>query len=155
MNTESVWSWLFGRLSLESFSIYRVIQNPTVNELIASGAAVMVVVGAIVVVALLTYFRVWKTLWSDWLTSADHKRIGIVYIVLSLVMLARGVAEGAIMIAQHTFGLDGGFLETDHFAQLFSTHGTIMIFFVAMPFIAGLINYLLPLQLGARDVSFP
>ena len=155
MSAETIWGALFGRMTLESLSIYRVIQNPTVNELIASGAALMVVVGAVIVVALLTYYRCWQVLWSDWLTSTDHKRIGIMYIVLSLIMLSRGVIEGAIMIAQHAFGLDGGFLETDHFAELFSTHGTIMIFFVAMPFIAGLVNYLLPLQLGARDVSFP
>ncbi|MEM7305000.1 MAG: cbb3-type cytochrome c oxidase subunit I, partial [Pseudomonadota bacterium] len=148
-------SWLIGRLSPESFSILRAIQNPTTNELIASGAAMIVVVGAVTVVGLLTYFKCWRTLWSEWLTSVDHKKIGIMYIVLALVMMARGVLEGAIMMAQHSFGLDGGFLAADHFAQLFSTHGTIMIFFVAMPFIIGVINYILPLQLGARDVSFP
>ncbi|MGI9321182.1 MAG: cbb3-type cytochrome c oxidase subunit I, partial [Thiogranum sp.] len=155
MNPESTSGSLFGRMTLDSFPVVRAIKDPTTNELIASGASLMVIVGAVVVVALLTYFKLWGVLWRDWLTSTDHKKIGIMYIVLSLVMMARGVAEGAVMIAQHAFGLDGGFLANDHFAQLFSTHGTIMIFFVAMPFIAGFINYLLPLQIGARDVSFP
>ena len=155
MNSEGPWNWLFGRMTIDSFPIVRAIKDPTVNELIASGASAMVIVGAIIVIALLTYFKLWRVLWTDWLTSTDHKKIGIMYIVLALVMMARGVAEGAVMIAQHAFGLDGGFLANDHFAQLFSTHGTIMIFFVAMPFIAGIINYLLPLQIGARDVSFP
>ena len=155
MNPEAAWNWLLGRLTSESFPIVRAFENPTTNELIAAGAGAVLLVGAVVVVALITYFKLWRVLWDDWLTSADHKRIGIMYIVLALVMMARGVLEGAVMIAQHAFGLDGGFLASDHFAQLFSTHGTIMIFFVAMPFIAGVINYLLPLQLGARDVSFP
>lgn len=155
MSSESQLSWLIGRLTPESFSIVKVIQNPTVNELIASGAAMVVIIGAVITISLLTYFKLWRTLWNDWLLSVDHKKIGIMYIVLALVMLARGVLEGAIMMTQHTYGLDGGFLQPDHFAELFSTHGTIMIFFVAMPFIIGVINYILPLQIGARDVSFP
>lgn len=153
--TSTSWNWLFGNLTWQSISIIEAIKNPDTNELIAAGAAMMVVVGAVVIVFLLSYFKLWGVLWRDWLTSTDHKRVGIMYIVLALVMLARGVLEGAVMIAQHAFGLDGGFLATGHFAELFSTHGTIMIFFVAMPFIAGVINYLLPLQIGARDVSFP
>ncbi|GAB4382582.1 cbb3-type cytochrome c oxidase subunit I [Albidovulum sp.] len=106
-------------------------------------------------VALLTWFRLWRPLWRDWLTSVDHKRIGIMYVVLALVMLLRGVIEGAVMRSQQAAGLGGGFLTPEHFGELFSTHGTIMIFFVAMPFVAGLINFVMPLQIGARDVSFP
>ena len=93
--------------------------------------------------------------WSEWLTSVDHKRIGIMYIVLSFVMLTRAIVEAALMRAQQAFGLDGGFLSPHHFGQLFSTHGSIMIFFMAMPFLTGVINYVMPLQIGARDVSFP
>ena len=155
MNPDGSVAGLFGRLSWESIPIFLAIQNPTTNEIIAASAGMIVLVGITVVVGLITYFKWWGVLWSEWLTSADHKKIGIMYVVLALVMMARGVLEGAIMMAQHAFGLDGGFLAADHFAQLFSTHGTIMIFFVAMPLIAGIINYILPLQIGARDVSFP
>jgi cytochrome o ubiquinol oxidase subunit 1 len=77
------------------------------------------------------------------------------YIVFALVMMTRGVLEGAVMRTQQAFGLGGGFLEPDHFAQLFSTHGTIMVFFVAVPFVVGFINCIMPLQIGARDVAFP
>jgi len=146
---------LLGRITSDSFALLTALENPTTSNLIAAGAAGVVVIGAVFVVALLTYFRWWGVLWRDWLTSADHKRIGIMYIVLALVMLTRGLIEGALMVGQHAYGLEGGFLAGEHFAELFSTHGTIMIFFVAMPFLAGVINYLLPLQIGARDVSFP
>ena len=148
-------STVFGRLDLSSLAIWRAIQNPTVSELIAAGAAMVVILGALSVLVLLTWFRLWGPLWRDWLTSVDHKRIGIMYCALALIMLARGVIEGALMRTQQAFGLDGGFLTPDHFSQLFSTHGTIMIFFVAMPFIAGIVNYVMPLQIGARDMAFP
>ncbi len=146
---------IFGRLDLSSLSLWRAIQDPTVSELVAAGAATAVLLGALVTVTLLTWFRLWGPLWRDWLTSVDHKRIGIMYCALALIMLARGVIEGVLMRTQQAFGLHGGFLTPDHFSQLFSTHGTIMIFFVAMPFIAGVINYVMPLQIGARDMAFP
>lgn len=155
MIKEEPWNWFLGNLTIQSFSIVKAIENPSVNDLIAAGAALMVILGAILIVALITYFKWWRVLWSEWLTSVDHKRIGIMYIVLALIMMTRGVIEGAVMVAQHAFGLEGGFVAPSHFAELFSTHGTIMIFFVAMPFIAGVINYIMPLQIGARDVSFP
>src|SRR5690606_4996854 len=122
-----------------------------INGLIGSGAAAMVVLGALVVAILLTVFRGWRSLWCDWLTSVDHKRVGIMYIVLAIVMMARAIIEAGVMRGQQLVGLDGGFLEADHYAQLFTTHGTIMLFFVAMPFLSGLINYIMPLQIGARD----
>ena len=115
----------------------------------------MVIVGVIAVVGLLTWFRLWGPLWRDWLTSADHKKIGIMYIVFAIVMLARGVLEGVVMRAQQAAGPGDGFLEAEHFAELFSTHGTIMIFFVAVPFVFGVANFLVPLMIGARDVAFP
>ena len=126
-----------------------------VNRTIATGAASLVIIGAVVGVSLITYYGGWRVLWSEWLTSVDHKRIGIMYIVLAFVMLTRGLIEGALMRTQQSFGLNGGFLSWDHFGQLFSTHGTIMVFFMAMPFLTGLINVVMPLQIGARDVSFP
>ncbi|MEW9585151.1 cbb3-type cytochrome c oxidase subunit I [Paraburkholderia sp. DGU8] len=148
-----------GRLSLESLPFSQMLQDPSeanvINGIIATGAASMVVMGAIVTVALLTRYRKWGMLWSNWLTSPDHKKIGIMYVVLAFVMLARALIEALLMRTQQAFGLGGGFLSPDHFAQLFSTHGTIMIFFMAMPFLTGMINYVMPLQIGARDVSFP
>ena len=148
-----------GRLSLHSLPFWQMLQHPTedniINGCIATGAASMVVIGAIVTVALLTKYRLWSVLWSDWVTSVDHKKIGIMYVVIAFVMLARALIEAALMRGQQAFGLGGGFLSPDHFAQLFSTHGTIMIFFMAMPFLTGVINYVMPMQIGARDVSFP
>ncbi|MCB1740816.1 MAG: cbb3-type cytochrome c oxidase subunit I [Gammaproteobacteria bacterium] len=147
--------WLMGRLGLDSLAFVQAVRHPGLSELIASGAAFVVVLGAIVLLAVLTRRRAWRRLWSDWLSSVDHKRIGIMYLVLSFVMLGRGVIEGVLMRLQQADGLGGGFLTPEHFAELFSTHGTIMIFFVAMPFVAGFVNYVMPLQIGARDVSFP
>ncbi len=158
--TPSEWLHLIlGRLSWDALPFWSLIQGSSpshlASELIGAGAAGMVVIGAIVVLALITGYGKWGVLWSEWLTSVDHKRIGIMYIVLAFVMMARAVIEAVLMRTQQAFGLGGGFLSADHFAQLFSTHGTIMIFFMAMPFLTGLINYVVPLQIGARDVSFP
>ena len=155
MNQDTQSTWLMGRLNLDSLPIVHALEDPTTSELIGAGAGMVVILGIVVVLAVLTWFRWWRPLWCDWLTSTDHKRIGIMYMVLSLVMLTRGVIEGALMRTQQAFGLSGGFLAPDHFAELFSTHGTIMIFFVAMPFVTGFINYVMPLQIGARDMSFP
>ncbi|MEP7185000.1 MAG: cbb3-type cytochrome c oxidase subunit I [Rhodanobacter sp.] len=148
-----------GRLDLDALPFWKMLQQPThanvINGIIATGAASMVVVGTVVTFAIITRYRWWRRLWSEWLTSPDHKKIGIMYVVLAFVMLSRALIEAALMRAQQAFGLGGGFLSPDHFAQLFSTHGTIMIFFMAMPFLTGIINYVMPLQIGARDVSFP
>ena len=151
--------FVFGRLGPDSLPFWDMLQHPTretiVNGVIATTAASVVVIGAAAVVFLITWYGQWKVFWSEWLTSVDHKRIGIMYIVLSFVMLTRAIVEAGLMRAQQAFGLDGGFLSPHHFGQLFSTHGTIMIFFMAMPFLTGVINYVMPLQIGARDVSFP
>ncbi len=98
----------------------------------------------------------WGRLWTEWLTSLDHKKIGIMYIVTAFVMLARALVEAVLMRVQQAVAIgDPGFLSPDHFGQLFSTHGSIMIFFMAMPFLTGLINNVMPLQIGARDMAFP
>ncbi|MBD8065825.1 cbb3-type cytochrome c oxidase subunit I [Devosia sp. PTR5] len=146
---------LFGRLGWTDTPFAELIAHPSVNTAVASGAAGLVILGALVTTVLLTRYRLWVPLFRDWLTSVDHKKIGVMYIVLALVMMSRGVAEGAVMRAQQGTALAGGFLSADHFAQLFSTHGTIMIFFVAVPMIVGLINIAVPLQIGARDMAFP
>jgi cytochrome o ubiquinol oxidase subunit I len=99
----------------------------------------------------------WPYLWREWLTSVDHKRIGVMYLVLAFLMLVRGFSDAIMMRAQQAVAAGGaqGYLPPEHFDQIFSAHGTIMIFFVAMPFVIGLMNFAVPLQLGIRDVAFP
>ncbi|MBG6075164.1 cbb3-type cytochrome c oxidase subunit I [Polaromonas sp. CG_9.11] len=139
--------WVFGNLGYDALPFY---------SLLASVAAGMVVLGALTVVGLVTRYGKWRYVWSEWLTSLDHKRIGIMYVVLAMVMLSRALVEAVLIRLQQAVAINApGFLEPEHFAQLFSTHGTVMIFFVAMPFLTGLINYVMPLQIGARDVAFP
>src|ERR1700712_765511 len=95
-------------------------------------------------------------LWREWITSVDHKRIGVMYTLLALVMLLRGFSDAIMMRAQQALAFHApGFLPPEHYDQIFSAHGTIMIFFVAMPFMIGLMNFAVPLQLGIRDVAFP
>lgn len=146
---------IFGRLEWTSLSFHELIADPSINSGIAAGAGSIVVIGGLALLWALTRYRLWGGMWGNWLTSVDHKKIGIMYIVLALVMMARGVIEGVVMRSQQAAGLGGGFLAADHFGQLFSTHGTIMILFVAMPLLIGLINYVMPLQIGARDMAFP
>jgi cytochrome o ubiquinol oxidase subunit 1 len=127
------------------------------HQPIIMGAVGFMAVGGVALVALLTYFRLWKWLWSEWLTSVDHKKIGIMYIVLALVMLLRGFSDAIMMRTQQALASTGstGYLPPEHFDQVFTAHGVIMIFFMAMPFIVGLMNIVMPLQIGARDVAFP
>jgi cytochrome o ubiquinol oxidase subunit I len=96
-------------------------------------------------------------LWREWLTSVDHKRIGVMYFTLGFVMLLRGYADAIMMRTQQAIAVGGsqGYLPPEHYDQIFSAHGTIMIFFVAMPLVIGLMNLVVPLQLGVRDVAFP
>src|SRR6201991_473440 len=98
----------------------------------------------------------WPYLWREWITSVDHKRIGVMYCLLSLIMLIRGFSDAIMMRGQQGVAYHAdGYLPPDHYDQIFSAHGTIMIFFTAMPFVIGLMNFVLPLQLGVRDVAFP
>ena len=139
---------IFGKLSWEAIPLHEPI-------LIATFIAVGL--GGFALLAALTYFKVWGVLWRDWFTSIDHKKIGIMYMVLGIVMLLRGFAD-AIMMRLHqamAFGDNQGFLPPHHYDQIFTAHGVIMIFFVAMPLVTGLMNYVVPLQIGARDVAFP
>ncbi|MDB5541103.1 MAG: cytochrome bo3 quinol oxidase subunit 1 apoprotein [Devosia sp.] len=138
---------MFGELSLDALPLYSPI---------AAAGAGFIVLGGLVVVALITWLRAWRYLWSEWLTSVDHKRIGIMYVTLALVMLLRGFVDALMMRVQQATALNTqGYLAPDHFEQIFSSHGTIMIFFMAMPFLIGLMNFVVPLQIGARDVAFP
>jgi cytochrome o ubiquinol oxidase subunit 1 len=118
--------------------------------------------GAVVLVAILAVL-VWVVvkghlpyLWDEWITSVDHKRIGVMYTLLAMVMLLRGFSDAIMMRMQQALAFhSNGFLPPEHYNQIFSAHGTIMIFFVAMPFVIGLMNLVVPLQLGVRDVAFP
>lgn len=134
---------MLGRLSLDA------IQNGP----IVLGGQITMILGALGVVALLTYTKRWSWLWKSWLTSLDPKRIGIMYIIIAVIMLLRGAADAAMMRFQQA--TNSGFLDAEHFQQVFSAHGSIMIFFVAMGLMFGLINLIVPLQIGARDVAFP
>jgi cytochrome o ubiquinol oxidase subunit I len=122
---------------------------------LAAGALVVVVIVGIL--ALIVVKGWLPYLWSEWITSVDHKRIGVMYVVLALVMLLRGFTDAIMMRSQQAIAADGaqGYLPPEHYDQIFSAHGTIMIFFVGMTFMIGLMNFVLPLQLGVRDVAFP
>ncbi|KQS48451.1 MULTISPECIES: cytochrome o ubiquinol oxidase subunit I [unclassified Sphingomonas] len=139
---------IFGRLTLESLPLH---------EPIVVATFAMVAIGGLGLVAALTYFKVWGYLWNQWFTSVDHKKIGIMYIILAIVMLLRGFSDAIMMRAQQAMAFNGseGYLTAHHYDQVFTAHGVIMIFFVAMPLVTGLMNYVVPLQIGARDVSFP
>ena len=151
-----VWPELFGRFAWHDLPFVRAWQTPDANEIIGAGAGALVVVGALAAVVLLTRYRLWGRLWSEWLTSLDHKKIGIMYVALAFVMLSRALVEAVLMRTQQAAAIGNpGFVSADHFAQLFSTHGSIMVFFMAMPFLTGIINYVVPLQIGARDMAFP
>lgn len=127
------------------------------HDMIALGGAVSMVFATIVAVIALTYFKKWTWLWKEWLTSLDPKKIGVMYIIVGTLMLLRGAADAGMMRVQQILGTsDGaGILTSDHFQQVFTAHGTIMIFFMAMGLMFGLINLIVPLQIGARDVAFP
>jgi len=113
----------------------------------------LVIIGVFVFVV----YRGWlPVLWRGWITSVDHKRIGIMYVLLAFVMLPRGFIDAVMMRSQQAFAFHSqGYLPSEHYDQIFSAHGTMIIFFVAMPFMIGLMNFVAPLQLGVRDVAFP
>ncbi len=121
--------------------------------LFAGGAVITIVVIVLITITVKGYV---PYLWREWITSVDHKRIGVMYIFLGLLMLVRGFIDAIMMRSQQAFAFhSGGYLPPDHYDQIFSAHGTIMIFFAAMPIIIGLMNFVVPLQLGVRDVAFP
>ncbi|MEX3605881.1 MAG: cytochrome o ubiquinol oxidase subunit I [Burkholderia sp.] len=138
---------MFGKLTLDAIPYHEPILVIT-----ALGVGI---VGALVL-GLVTYFGKWKYLWTEWLTSVDHKHLGVMYIVVALIMLLRGFADAIMMRTQLAFAYDApGYLPPHHYDQIFTAHGVIMIFFMAMTFMVGLMNLVVPLQIGARDVAFP
>jgi cytochrome o ubiquinol oxidase subunit 1 len=141
------WSLIFGTLSWSLLP-----QNA-----IAWGAVVFMALCGMSLVAFITYKKFWRSLWKDWLTSLDPKRIGVMYLAVAGIMLVRGGVDALLMRVQQatSVGASQGIITAQHFQEIFSAHGSIMIFFVAMGFMFGLINLILPLQIGARDVAFP
>jgi cytochrome o ubiquinol oxidase subunit 1 len=127
------------------------------DQPIVMGTASVVGLGIVSVLGWVTLKGYVPYLWREWITSVDHKRIGVMYMVLALLMLLRGFSDAIMMRAQQAVAAGGaqGYLPPEHFDQIFSAHGTIMIFFVAMPLVIGLMNFAVPLQLGIRDVAFP
>ena len=139
---------MFGKMSLSAIPFESTITMTAVVGAVFLG---------LVILALITYYRKWTYLYTEWLTSVDHKKIGIMYIILALIMLLRGFSDAILMRGQQAIASGGvlGYLAPDHFNQIFSAHGSIMIVFMAMPFLVGLMNIVLPQQIGARDVAFP
>ncbi|HEX7650297.1 MAG TPA: cytochrome o ubiquinol oxidase subunit I [Noviherbaspirillum sp.] len=139
---------IFGRFTLDALPLHEPI-------VVGTFAGVALLGGALV--AALTYYKCWSYLWREWFTSVDHKRIGVMYMILGLIMLLRGFSDAIMMRLQQAmaFGANDGYLPAHHYDQVFTAHGVIMIFFVAMPFVTGLMNFVVPMQIGARDVSFP
>ena len=139
---------MFGKLSLSAIPFHEPIIMITLSCVALGGLGLL---GAI------TYFKKWNYLWVEWITSVDHKRIGVMYSLVALIMLLRGFADAIMMRTQLAVATNGatGFLPPEHYDQVFTAHGVIMIFFVAMPLMTGLMNLVVPLQIGARDVAFP
>ncbi|MDR6671713.1 cytochrome o ubiquinol oxidase subunit I [Xanthomonas sp. 1678] len=139
---------MLGKLTLEAIPYH----EPIVMGALAGAGLI-----GLLIMAAITKYKKWGYLWHEWLTSVDHKRIGVMYIVVALVMLLRGFADAAMMRTQQAIAHGGseGILPPHHYDQIFTAHGVIMIFFMAMPFMTGLLNLIVPLQIGARDVAFP
>ncbi|WP_354859002.1 cytochrome o ubiquinol oxidase subunit I [Acetobacter fabarum] len=139
---------MLGKLSIEALPL---------DQPIVVWTFIVVALLGVAVLGLVTYYGKWQYLWTDWITSVDHKRIGIMYILFAVVMLLRGFADALMMRLQQALAATGGagYLPPHHYDQIFTAHGVIMIFFVATPFILGLMNFVVPLQIGARDVAYP
>ncbi|MCR3755076.1 MAG: cytochrome bo3 ubiquinol oxidase subunit 1 [Candidatus Westeberhardia cardiocondylae] len=139
---------MFGKLSINSIPYNEPIIMYTLYSIIAI---------SIIIISIITYFKKWKFIWEEWITSVDHKKIGIMYIITSLIMFIRGFSDALMMRSHQVFASNGeiGFLTPHHYNQIITAHGVIMIIFMATPFLIGLLNLIVPLQIGARDMAFP
>ncbi len=138
---------MFGKLS------WNAIPWDEPIPLVAAGVVGVIILAVLIYIAMKGWI---PYLWREWITSVDHKHIGIMYVTLAVVMLIRGFIDALMMRSQQAFAFHAaGYLPPSHYNQIFSAHGTIMIFFAAMPFVIGLMNFVVPLQLGVRDVAFP
>src|SRR5580704_17879267 len=138
----------FGKLTLDVIPLHQPI---------LIGVMVFMAICMMGIVLALTYYKKWTYLWKEWICTIDHKKIGIMYLILSFVMLFRGFSDAIMMRLQQAMaaGSNAGYLPPEHFDQIFTAHGVIMIFFVAMPFMFALLNMVVPLQIGCRDVAYP
>ncbi|MBA2727735.1 MAG: cytochrome o ubiquinol oxidase subunit I [Parachlamydiaceae bacterium] len=138
---------MFGKLTIDAFH-HEASQNFAVFMMILSGLGIM---------GLITYYKKWKWLWDEWLTTVDHKRIGLMYIIVALLMFFKGFSDALMMRLQQALSVGDahGFISSGHFQEIFSAHGTTMIFFVGMGVVIGIMNLIIPLQIGARDVAYP
>ncbi|XZR52771.1 MAG: cytochrome o ubiquinol oxidase subunit I [Enterobacteriaceae bacterium] len=139
---------MFGKLTINAIPMHEPIIMYTIF---------IVFILFLIITIIITYFKKWKFLWKEYLTSLDHKKIGIMYITMAIIMFIRGFVDALMMRSQQAIVSSGkiGFLTSSHYNQIFTAHGVIMIFFMAMPFIIGFMNLIIPLQIGARDVAFP
>src|SRR5471030_2078253 len=139
---------MFGKLSWDAVPFHEPIVMVTIA---------MIAPGGLALFAGITYFKKWTYLWTEWLTSVDHKKIGVMYVIVAMVMLLRGFSDAIMMRSQLALATEGspGYLPPEHYDQIFTAHGVIMIIFMAMPFFTGLMNLAVPLQIGARDVAYP
>ncbi|RDJ98193.1 cytochrome o ubiquinol oxidase subunit I [Paraburkholderia lacunae] len=138
---------MFGKLTLDAIPYH---------EPIIVGAGCFMALVALAVLGTVTYLGKWRYLWTEWLTTVDHKKLGIMYIIVAMIMLLRGFSDAIMMRLQLALAyLNPGYLPPHHYDQVFTAHGVIMIFFMAMAFMIGLMNLIVPLQIGARDVAFP
>jgi cytochrome o ubiquinol oxidase subunit 1 len=142
---ETLQSIIFGRLTLSDF----------IHDPIMAGAGYAMIGGLLLTIVGLTYFKKWGWLWKNWLTSLDPKKIGVMYLIVAVIMLLRGLADALLVRTQQATNGSADILTSDHFQQIFSAHGTIMIFFVAMGIIFALFNLIVPMHIGSRDVAFP
>lgn len=138
---------MFGKLTIDA-----LIHEPSQNF-----AVIMMMLTGMGIIAVISYFKRWQWLWDEWLTTVDPKRIGMMYIIVALLMFFKGFADALMMRLQQALsvGDSHGYLSAGHFQEVFSAHGTTMIFFVGMGIVFGLMNLIVPLQIGARDVAFP
>jgi len=158
VNVPGPWSPFLGRLALSEI--------PYTNPILAPLFVVIVLAG-IALVAAITYYGKWGYLWKEWFTTVDHKKLGVMYIILGLVMLFRGFIDGLMMRTQQmlavgpgdngmkAMGAIHGYLTPFHFGQIYSAHGLIMILLAATPLLVGIMNIIVPLQIGARDMAYP
>lgn len=147
---------LIGKLS-NLKEVFPYLYEPVSQQIIIFSMLAFIVIASVAVLGGVTYFKKWGYLWNEWIVTVDHKRIAAMYLIVALVMLFRGFSDAVMMRIQQAIasGASEGYLVPEHFDQIFTAHGVIMIFFVAMPLMFALFNLVVPLQIGARDVAFP
>ena len=134
----------------------KLILSDLPHEWFTLGGTVSALLGGLTIALYLHKTKKWGWLWKDWLTSTDPKKIGIMYLITALFMFARGGLDAIMIWAQQALAPLGlGYLTPTHFQEIFTAHGSIMILFVTMGLIFGILNIIIPLQIGARDVASP